>query len=235
MRVGLLVNSSVEGLRLRELLEPSAERIIYVLIFRKPREQWHWFFFRVIAGIFLKPGRLQRLRALARGRIKILNHRLSHKASHQKIRNAKLDFGIHKSENIYTGGTIRCFKEGILNAHIGSLPEYRGRSVFEWAILNGDEPAITTFFVDEGIDTGERVVNLEAANLKGVKSLADAKNTLFQETMVGQYKKALDILQGGNPKQVPLNGTDRRYYAMSKLFTNVVEERLTRLNEPDSR
>lgn len=45
---------------------------------------------------------------------------------------------------------------GFLNVHAGKLPFYRGRSVINWAILNGEtEIGLTVHFMDEGIDTGD--------------------------------------------------------------------------------
>lgn len=46
-------------------------------------------------------------------------------------------------------------EEGFINAHAGALPRYRGRSVLNWALLNGeDEIGLTIHELDEGIDTG---------------------------------------------------------------------------------
>jgi methionyl-tRNA formyltransferase len=48
---------------------------------------------------------------------------------------------------------------GILNVHAGKLPRYRGRNVINWAILNGEEEiGITVHMVDEGIDSGDIVL-----------------------------------------------------------------------------
>jgi len=45
---------------------------------------------------------------------------------------------------------------GCLNFHAGKLPFYRGRNVINWAIINGErEIGITAHFMDEGIDTGD--------------------------------------------------------------------------------
>jgi len=45
---------------------------------------------------------------------------------------------------------------GFLNFHAGNLPYYRGRNVINWAIINGEpEIGVTAHFVDEGIDTGD--------------------------------------------------------------------------------
>jgi len=48
---------------------------------------------------------------------------------------------------------------GFINFHAGKLPWYRGRSVINWAIINGEtEIGLTGHFVDEGIDTGDIIL-----------------------------------------------------------------------------
>jgi methionyl-tRNA formyltransferase len=50
-------------------------------------------------------------------------------------------------------------KIGIINCHAGKLPFYRGRNILNWVLINGEkEFGITTHFVDEGIDTGDIVL-----------------------------------------------------------------------------
>lgn len=45
---------------------------------------------------------------------------------------------------------------GFVNFHAGKLPHYRGRNVLNWALINGEsEIGITGHFMDEGIDTGD--------------------------------------------------------------------------------
>lgn len=48
---------------------------------------------------------------------------------------------------------------GTINCHAGMLPFYRGRSVLNWALIN-DEKAlgITVHFIDDGIDTGDIIL-----------------------------------------------------------------------------
>lgn len=41
-----------------------------------------------------------------------------------------------------------------LNVHPGRLPRYRGVDVIAWAILEGEQPAVSVHQVDAGIDTG---------------------------------------------------------------------------------
>ena len=47
-------------------------------------------------------------------------------------------------------------KFGTFNLHASYLPNYRGAAPINWAIINGDEETgITTFFINEKIDTGK--------------------------------------------------------------------------------
>lgn len=43
---------------------------------------------------------------------------------------------------------------GILNAHPGYLPNYRGVDVIPWAVYNGDNVGVTVHLIDEHIDSG---------------------------------------------------------------------------------
>lgn len=46
-----------------------------------------------------------------------------------------------------------------INCHAGKLPYYRGRNVLNWALINDEkEFGITVHYVDEGIDTGDIIL-----------------------------------------------------------------------------
>ena len=48
---------------------------------------------------------------------------------------------------------------GFINFHAGKLPNYRGRNVINWAIINGEtEIGLTGHYIDEGIDTGDIIL-----------------------------------------------------------------------------
>lgn len=53
-------------------------------------------------------------------------------------------------------------KEGTFNLHASLLPEYRGAAPINWAIINGEtKTGVTTFFIDDKIDTGEIILKSE--------------------------------------------------------------------------
>lgn len=53
---------------------------------------------------------------------------------------------------------------GTFNLHASLLPQYRGAAPINWAIINQDKKTgVTTFFIDEKIDTGAIIANQETA------------------------------------------------------------------------
>ena len=50
-------------------------------------------------------------------------------------------------------------KYGTFNLHASLLPNYRGAAPINWAIINGEtKSGVSTFFIDERIDTGEMIL-----------------------------------------------------------------------------
>jgi methionyl-tRNA formyltransferase len=50
--------------------------------------------------------------------------------------------------------------KGTFNLHASLLPQYRGAAPINWAIINGEkETGVTTFFLEEAIDTGNIILS----------------------------------------------------------------------------
>ena len=67
-------------------------------------------------------------------------------------------------------------KYGTFNLHASLLPEYRGAAPIHWAIINGEtKTGVTTFFIDDKIDTGEIILQdeISIADNETVGSLHD--------------------------------------------------------------
>ena len=53
---------------------------------------------------------------------------------------------------------------GTFNLHASLLPDYRGAAPINWASINGEtKSGVTTFFIEEKIDTGEIILQKEVA------------------------------------------------------------------------
>ncbi len=68
---------------------------------------------------------------------------------------------------------------GTFNLHASLLPDYRGAAPINWAIINGEEKTgVTTFFIDEKIDTGAIISQTECVITK-----EDSAGTLHDKLM----------------------------------------------------
>ena len=53
---------------------------------------------------------------------------------------------------------------GTFNLHASLLPDYRGAAPINWAIINGESVSgVSTFFIDEKIDTGDMIMQEEVS------------------------------------------------------------------------
>ena len=87
--------------------------------------------------------------------------------SEKMLEGLRPDIIILAGTRIIKPNIIKIPSVGIINAHPGLLPKYRGVDVIPWAILNGDEPGVTLHFVDKGVDTGRIIQKQKIQIFKG--------------------------------------------------------------------
>jgi methionyl-tRNA formyltransferase len=82
---------------------------------------------------------------------------------------------------------------GTFNLHASLLPEYRGAAPINWAIINGEtKTGVTTFFIDDKIDTGEIILQSET-EIKSDETLGDLHDTLMNLGS-GLVNKTVDLI-----------------------------------------
>lgn len=85
---------------------------------------------------------------------------------------------------------------GTFNLHASLLPNYRGAAPINWAIINGEtKTGVTTFFIDDKIDTGAMILNAETAvgANESAGELHDRLMELGSETVI----QTLALLENG--------------------------------------
>lgn len=77
-----------------------------------------------------------------------------------KMREYNCDLFVSMSFNqIFKHEIINLPKYKTINCHAGKLPFYKGRNILNWALINDEkEFGITVHYVDEGIDTGDIIL-----------------------------------------------------------------------------
>ena len=86
---------------------------------------------------------------------------------------------------------------GTFNLHASLLPNYRGAAPINWAIINGEtKTGVTTFFIDDKIDTGAMILNAETpiSTTESAGELHDRLMQLGSETVI----QTLALLEKGN-------------------------------------
>jgi methionyl-tRNA formyltransferase len=78
----------------------------------------------------------------------------------QKAQSYNCDLFVSMSFNqIFKAELLKLTPLGAINCHAGKLPFYRGRNILNWALINDEkEFGITVHFIDEGIDTGDIIL-----------------------------------------------------------------------------
>lgn len=83
-------------------------------------------------------------------------------------------------------------KHGTFNLHASVLPDYRGAAPINWAVINGETTTgVTTFFLDDKIDTGEIIDNKKTAisTTENAGVLHDRLMVIGSELVVETVKK----------------------------------------------
>lgn len=86
---------------------------------------------------------------------------------------------------------------GTFNLHASLLPNYRGAAPINWAIINGEtKTGVTTFFIDDKIDTGAMILNSEIAiePEENAGQLHDRLMSLGSKTVIDTLK----VIENGN-------------------------------------
>ncbi|AIG30757.1 methionyl-tRNA formyltransferase [Flavobacterium psychrophilum] len=86
---------------------------------------------------------------------------------------------------------------GTFNLHASLLPNYRGAAPINWAIINGEtKTGVTTFFIDDKIDTGAMILSkeLEISESENLGDLHDKLMVLGCDAVL----ETLDKIAHGN-------------------------------------
>jgi methionyl-tRNA formyltransferase len=91
---------------------------------------------------------------------------------------------------------------GTFNLHASLLPNYRGAAPINWAIINGEtKTGVSTFFIDEKIDTGEMILQkeVEISETETAGELHDKLMHIGSQLVVD----TLNLIQKGNVATIP--------------------------------
>jgi len=106
---------------------------------------------------------------------------------------------------------------GTFNLHASLLPDYRGAAPIHWAIINGEtKTGVTTFFIDEKIDTGAIILqdNTEIESDETVGILHDKLMDLGSQLVL----KTVKMIKNSIVKTTiqPISDIEKKAYKLNK-------------------
>jgi methionyl-tRNA formyltransferase len=112
------------------------------------------------------------------------------------------DLGIHAGAGLLRRPLIDAFRLGVLNAHMGLLPAYRGMNVAEWAALEGAPVGCTVHLIDSGIDTGP-ILATQEVDIAGCGSIAALRDAVDRAQLALLCGIVESIVSGRMPEPLP--------------------------------
>ena len=145
------------------------------------------------------------------------------------IREKQIDLCIYAGAGIMRKDIIAAAPLGLLNAHMGILPGYRGMNVAEWAAWNGDPVGCTVHLIDTGIDTGDILVVREVDTSRA-RSIAELRKLVdgAQIALLGEVVQY--ILREGKlpPRRSQTAAEGLQYFRMHPALVEKLNARLAR-------
>jgi len=147
------------------------------------------------------------------------------------LREAAVDLVVYAGGGILRRDFIRTPRFGVLNAHGGPLPAFRGMNAGEWSLFYGVQPTVTVHFVDEGVDTGpmllERPVDVPPGctvpQLRGIATVVSVRALL----------EAVEQVAGARAQTTPQPpAAGRQHFVMAEPLVEVLERWLAEGRTP---
>jgi len=115
---------------------------------------------------------------------------------------------------------------GILNAHPGILPQYRGVDVIPWAVYNGDDIGVTVHLIDENVDSG-LIIDRQKIGIEH----GDTLESLCKKAEILSGKMIADaLIELDNGRRfshaIEANGQGPVYHKMSRSLLKEARKRL---------
>ena len=142
------------------------------------------------------------------------------------------DLGIHAGAGLLRRPLIDAFRLGVLNAHMGLLPAYRGMNVTEWAALEGGTVGCTVHLIDTGIDTGPILATREV-DIAGCGSIG-ALRAAVDRAQLALLGDIVGLIVGGKlPEPLEAAGPPgQQYFHMHQDLAAILEGRLLGAQAP---
>jgi UDP-4-amino-4-deoxy-L-arabinose formyltransferase/UDP-glucuronic acid dehydrogenase (UDP-4-keto-hexauronic acid decarboxylating) len=129
--------------------------------------------------------------------------KIGKKANVALIKKTKPDISVSINwVNIIPASIIELFRHGILNAHLGDLPRFRGNAVPNWAIINGESQiALTIHQMTEDLDSGP-ILMKKYIEINEKTYISDIYE-FTEKNVPSMFAEILHLIETGKTKPIP--------------------------------
>ncbi len=152
---------------------------------------------------------------------------LTSSASLDCLRAEAIDLIIHAGAGILRAPLLAVPRLGVLNAHMGVLPRYRGMNVAEWAAWEDGPLGATVHWIDPGIDTG-RIIRIAPVAGRGLCSVASLRAAVDSAQIDALAEVVAAIVASAQPPTATPQAREdgRQYFTMHPQIADLLEQRL---------
>ncbi len=133
----------------------------------------------------------------------------------EMLKKSKPDIVAFTGGGLIRSGVLENSGAGVLNCHMGVLPQYRGMDVVEWPLLedNFEEIGMTVHFMDKGVDTGDilQIKKVKVQRNEDIKQLRERFEPIMCRQMV---TVCLDYLNGKIDRTPQKHEDGKQYFIM---------------------
>ena len=151
------------------------------------------------------------------------------------LKNQNPDLILSIGSNIIREKFLEIPNIGVLNVHMGILPEYRGIGVTEWPIIENRVHdvglGITLHFMDSGVDTGP-IVDTKKINIHNYNSLDELESKYLNEMvnlMIKGVKMARDNELLSKPQKKDRIDRGKQYFSTHQRMRLLAENKFKSL------
>ena len=150
---------------------------------------------------------------------------LNDNVSRAAVAHHETDLVVYSGGGILKSDFIKAARYGVLNAHSGPLPFFRGMNCLEWTLLHDVKPEVTVHLIDAGIDTGPIL-----KRFPWKMDPFDSILALRGKSVVAEVNALLDVLkdfeQYNMNRQAQSQESGLQFFTMHEFLKEKINQRL---------
>ena len=143
----------------------------------------------------------------------------------EELRNLKVDIGAFCGGGLLRNKFLESFSFGVLNCHMGILPQYRGMDVVEWPFIENkkNQVGITCHLMDNGIDTGD-IIEVNKVDPDKFLDFIELREYLSGIMLKLMIKTISSIKKGDFKKKKQSKSEGKQYYVMHPTLKKITQK-----------